>query len=132
MDPTTEKSQTQVQTLALSLLETPAAQELIDEALSEVAQLEERAERRQICFETNIEKLVAMRDVKKGTRYRHWLFNQLEELGSGTPLQSEEYEYSRIGKFHRGIFANAHRTFKTKKESLFIYDIAKEYGAFDY
>ena len=94
--------------------------------------LEGRAKRRQVCFATNIEKLVAMRDVKKGTRYRHWLFNQLKALGSGTPLASEECEYSRIGKFHRGIFWNAHRTFTTKEESQFIHDIAKEYGAFDY
>ena len=82
--------------------------------------------------DANMEKLVAMRDVKKGTRYRHWLFNQLKALGSGTPLASEECEYSRIGKFHRGIFWNAHRTFTTKEESQFIHDIAKEYGAFDY
>ena len=49
--------------------------------------LEGRAKRRQICFATNMEKLVAMRDVKKGTRYRHWLFNQLKALGSGTRVR---------------------------------------------
>jgi hypothetical protein len=42
MDPTTQKSQTQVQTLALSLLETPAAQELIDEALYEAIKAENK------------------------------------------------------------------------------------------
>tara|TARA_Y100000389_G_C17233340_1_gene399281 strand:+ start:230 stop:535 length:306 start_codon:yes stop_codon:yes gene_type:complete len=87
--------------------------------------------KRQECFQTNQEKLQIMRDVKKGMRYRKWLYNRLHAL-SMTEFETEEEEYKSIGKFNRGIWISYDTTFKTKVEMEFMTEIARAYGAFDY
>ena len=77
------------------------------------------------------DELVAMRDVKKGTRYRKWLYRILEVLADKV-FEDVDMEYRSTGKFYRGIWHNIENTFKTKKEMEFIRTIAEEYGAFDY
>ena len=77
------------------------------------------------------DELIAMRDVKQGTKYRKWLYRQLQMLADKV-FEDEDAEYRSTGKFYRGIWCNIENTFKTKKEMEFITTIAKEYGAFDY
>ena len=60
-----------------------------------------------------------MRDVKKGTRYRKWLYNRLLWL-SQTVFDTEEEEYQAIQKFPRGMWCKYDTTFKTKKEEKFM------------
>ena len=88
--------------------------------------------KRHDCFLENKDKLMQMRDVKKGTRYRKWLFMRLRCLADIVFETEEEEEYHNIGKFYRGFWHNVHNTFKNKEEMAFIEKIATEYGAFDY
>ena len=79
----------------------------------------------------NKEELEKMRDVKKGTRYRKWLYNRLLWL-SQKVFDTVEEEYQAIQKFPRGMWCKYDTTFKTKKEKKFMIEIAKNFGAFDY
>lgn len=77
------------------------------------------------------DELIAMRDVKKGTRYRKWLYRILKVLADKV-FEDEDEEYERTGKFGRGIWYNVHNTFKTKVEMDLITTVATAYGAFSY
>jgi len=93
--------------------------------------LEQNYNNRKLCWKENYDDLIKMRDVKKGTRYRKWLFLQLNRLAE-TKFENEEDEYKAIKKFPRGIWFNYYNTFKTKKELDFMIKISRTMGAFDY
>ena len=93
--------------------------------------LASRQLKRKACFLKYEEELNVMRDVKKGTRYRKWLFLRLKHFADHV-FENEDVEYQAIGKFYRGMWYNVSNTFKRKEEMEFIEMIANEYGAFDY
>ena len=97
---------------------------------TEIYMKEHQLERKK-CFIENQEQLIKMRDTKKSTRYRKWLYCQLERL-SDIVFKDWEDEVREIGKFDRGMWSNIRNTFKCESELNFIIKIAREYGAFDY
>ena len=92
--------------------------------------LVDRQQHRLRVFETNMEKLKIMRDVKKGTRYRKWLYNRLRWL-SQTIFDTDDDEYTAIQKFPRGIWYKYDTTFRGEEHD-FMLGIAIEMGSMDY
>jgi len=93
----------------------------------------ERQMMREKTFNDNKERLEKMRNEKKGTRYRKWLYNYLEAV-SKMLFNDIDEEYKVIGKFGRGAWDEGkfRNTFKNKEEEKFMIEIAKQYGAFDF
>jgi|TARA_R110002096_G_scaffold134455_1_gene285640 hypothetical protein len=90
-----------------------------------------RQEKRADAFNKHKEFLDEMVKVKKGTRYRKWLYRVIKAY-SNTVFETEEEEYKHIGKYGRGMWHNVHNTFKTKKEKNAMILFAEDYGGFDY
>jgi hypothetical protein len=92
--------------------------------------LMERQLIRKETFDKYQDELIKMRDVKKGARYRRWLYYRLKKL-SEEVFGTEELEYQSVQKFHRGIWIDVINTFKND-ELKFIALIAYHYGSMDY
>lgn len=101
------------------------------EQLTEKELLIKNQNRRVKALQDHKEFLDNMIKVKKGTRYRKWLYMMLKK-GASTLFESDDDEYRFVNKFYRGMWYNVCGTFKKKEEMENIVALANDYGSFDY